>query len=118
MATRSESVSANRPASGRSGRSGLPGLKEAIPAECLRDLGVPDEFGKADALAACDIFVFLPRTKRLALLTSRHGLRQACDLRFCVSACRQLIEDNVTGLWADQDPSLAKKITFSFSSLI
>jgi glycosyltransferase involved in cell wall biosynthesis len=46
-------------------------LKEAIPAECLRDLGVPDEFGKADALAAWHC------------LRRGMGLRQACDLRPC-----------------------------------
>lgn len=86
-------------------------LKEAIPVECLRDLGVPDEFGKADALASCDIFC-LPSSHEafgIAYVEAwAYGKPVICGL---APACRQLIDENVTGLWADQDPSsLAKKI--------
>jgi glycosyltransferase involved in cell wall biosynthesis len=86
-------------------------LKEAIPAESLRDLGVPDELGKADALAACDIFC-LPSSHEafgIAYVEAwTYGKPVICGL---AAACRELIQDGVTGVWADQGPaSLAKKI--------
>jgi glycosyltransferase involved in cell wall biosynthesis len=86
-------------------------LKESIPAESLRDLGVPDESGKADALASCDIFC-LPSSHEafgIAYVEAwAYGKPVICGL---APACRELIQDGVTGLWADQDPaSLAKKI--------
>ena len=82
-----------------------------MPAESLRDLGVPDEFGKADALASCDIFC-LPSSHEafgIAYVEAwAYGKPVICGL---APACRELIEDGVTGLWADQDPaSLAKQI--------
>ena len=93
------------------GGSDYQSLKEAVPAESLRDLGVPDEFGKADALASCDIFC-LPSSHEafgIAYVEAwAYGKPVICGL---APACRELIEDGVTGLWADQDPaSLAKKI--------
>jgi glycosyltransferase involved in cell wall biosynthesis len=86
-------------------------LKDAIPAESLRDLGVPDEVGKADALAACDIFC-LPSSHEafgIAYVEAwAYGKPVICGL---AAACRELIQDGVTGLWADQEPaSLAEKI--------
>ena len=86
-------------------------LKDAIPAQSLRDLGVPDELGKADALAACDIFC-LPSSHEafgIAYVEAWAYAKPAiCGL---APACRELIEDGVTGVWADQDPpSLANKI--------
>ncbi len=82
-----------------------------MPARSLRDLGVPDESGKADALASCDVFC-LPSSHEafgIAYVEAwAYGKPVICGL---APACRELIEDGVTGLWADQDPaSLAKKI--------
>jgi glycosyltransferase involved in cell wall biosynthesis len=86
-------------------------LKDAIPAESLRDLGVPDEVGKADALAACDIFCLPSAHEAFGIAYVEawaYGKPVICGL---AAACRELIQDGVTGLWADQDPaSLAKKI--------
>jgi glycosyltransferase involved in cell wall biosynthesis len=86
-------------------------LKDLIPAESLRDLGVPDEVGKADALAACDIFC-LPSSHEafgIAYVEAwAYGKPVICGL---AAACRELIQDGVTGVWGDQDPaSLAEKI--------
>jgi glycosyltransferase involved in cell wall biosynthesis len=86
-------------------------LKQAIPAESLRDLSVPNEFGKADALAACDIFC-LPSSHEafgIAYVEAwAYGKPVICGL---APACRELVQPGVTGLWADQDPpSLAGKI--------
>jgi glycosyltransferase involved in cell wall biosynthesis len=86
-------------------------LKTTLPAESVRDLGVPDEFGKADALAACDVFC-LPSSHEafgIAYVEAwSYGKPVICGL---APACRELIEDGVTGVWADQDPaSLAKRI--------
>jgi glycosyltransferase involved in cell wall biosynthesis len=86
-------------------------LKEAVPAEALRDLGVPDELGKADALAACDLFC-LPSSHEafgIAYVEAwAYGKPVICGL---APASRELVGDGVTGLWADQNPaSLAKQI--------
>ncbi len=93
------------------GGSEYENLKAALPAESVRDLGVPDEFGKADALAACDVFC-LPSSHEafgIAYVEAwSYSKPVICGL---APACRELIEDGVTGVWADQDPpSLAKRI--------
>lgn len=86
-------------------------LKGAIPAESLRDLGVPDELGKADALAACAIFCLPSAHEAFGIAYVEawaYGKPVICGL---AAACRELIQDGVTGIWADQEPaSLAKKI--------
>ncbi|HEU4678967.1 MAG TPA: glycosyltransferase, partial [Terrimicrobiaceae bacterium] len=86
-------------------------LKEVVPSTSLCDLGVPDEVAKADALAACDIFC-LPSSHEAFGIAYVEAWAYAkpviCGL---APACRQLVEEGVTGLWADQDPpSLAGKI--------
>lgn len=86
-------------------------LKAVVPAESLRDLGVPDEVGKADALAACDIFCLPSSHEAFGIAYVEAWAYRKPVICGLAPACRQLVEEGVTGLWADQEPvSLAAKI--------
>ena len=86
-------------------------LKEALPAGSFRDLGVPDEFGKADALAACDVFCLPSSHESFGIAYVEAWAYSKPAICGLAPASRELIEDGVTGLWAEQDPaSLAKQI--------
>jgi glycosyltransferase involved in cell wall biosynthesis len=86
-------------------------LKEALPAGSLRDLGVPDEFGKADALAACDVFCLPSAHEAFGIAYVEAWAYSKPVICGPAPACRELIENGVTGIWAEQDPAdLAKQI--------
>jgi len=86
-------------------------LRAALPPASLRDLGVPDELGKADALAACDVFCLPSSHESFGIAYVEAWAYSKPVICGRAPACRELIEDGVTGLWAEQDPaSLAKQI--------
>jgi glycosyltransferase involved in cell wall biosynthesis len=86
-------------------------LKEALPAGSLRDLGVPDEFGKADALAGCDVFCLPSAHEAFGIAYVEAWAYSKPVICGPAPACRELIENGVTGIWAEQDPAdLAKQI--------
>lgn len=77
---------------------------EQIPPGSLRDLGVPDERTKADALAACDVFCLPSAHESFGIVYVEawsYGKPVICGT---ASASRELVEDGITGLWADQNP--------------
>jgi glycosyltransferase involved in cell wall biosynthesis len=82
-----------------------------IPNDSVRDLGTPDEQEKADALAACDVFCLPSAHESFGIVYVEawsYGKPVICGT---APACRELVQDNKTGLWADQNPqSLAGKI--------
>jgi glycosyltransferase involved in cell wall biosynthesis len=78
-------------------------LAESLPKESFRDLGMPDEQGKADALAACDVFCLPSAHESFGLVYIEawsYGKPVICGT---APACRELVEDGVTGLWSTQD---------------
>jgi glycosyltransferase involved in cell wall biosynthesis len=86
-------------------------VKAALPPASLRDLGVPDESGKADALAGCDVFCLPSSHESFGIAYVEAWAYRKPVICGEAPACRELIEDRVTGLWGDQDPaSLAKQI--------
>jgi glycosyltransferase involved in cell wall biosynthesis len=93
------------------GGSEFKNLVEALPPASLRDLGVPDELGKADALAGCDVFCLPSAHESFGIAYVEawsYGRAVICGT---APACRELIEDGVTGVWADQEPAtLADRI--------
>ena len=86
-----------------------------LPHGSFRDLGLASERTKADVLAACNVFC-LPSSHEsfgIAYVEAwSYGRPVICGT---APACRELIEDGKSGLWADQDPkNLAEKIVGLF----
>ena len=83
----------------------------AIPANSVRDLGIPDESEKADALAACDVFCLPSAHESFGLVYIEawsYGKPVICGP---APACRELVEEGRTGLWSSQQPKdLARAI--------
>ncbi len=75
-----------------------------ISPESVRDLGCPQEQEKADAYAACDVFC-LPSTHEsfgiVYVEAWSYGKSVICGT---APASRELVENGVTGVWADQQP--------------
>jgi len=83
-----------------------PGSEEASPVagDSIRDLGVPDEVTKADALAACDVFALPSAHESFGIVYVEawsYGKPVICGP---ASASRELVRDEVTGLWSEQTP--------------
>lgn len=80
------------------------GLRDRLPAESFRDLGIADEETKAQALAACDVFC-LPSTHESFGIVFVEAWSYAKPV-ICgpAPASRELIRDGQTGLHADQNP--------------
>ncbi|WP_397382166.1 glycosyltransferase family 4 protein [Prosthecobacter sp.] len=75
-----------------------------FPASALRDLGCPSEQQKADAYAACDAFCLPSAHESFGIVYVEawsFGKPVVCGT---APASRELVEDNVTGLWANQQP--------------
>lgn len=86
-------------------------LLAKIPARNVRDLGVPDELGKADAIAGCDIFCLPSAHESFGIVfvdAWSYGKPVVCGT---APACREFIANGETGLWASHDPQeLAEKL--------
>ena len=93
------------------GGSEFENLKASLPSSSVRDLGVPDEARKADAIAGCDVFCLPSAHESFGIAYVEawaYGRPVICGE---APACRELIEDGVTGIWANQDPAiLAAKV--------
>jgi len=79
-------------------------LLSALPPNSVRDLGVVDDATKADALAACDVFCLPSAHESFGIVYVEawsYGKPVICGM---APACRELVEDGVTGLHASQDP--------------
>jgi glycosyltransferase involved in cell wall biosynthesis len=79
-------------------------LVSRIPPASLRDIAIPDETEKADALAACDIFCLPSAHESFGIVYVEawsYGKVVVCGT---AAACRELIQDGITGCWADQNP--------------
>lgn len=77
----------------------------ALPDNSVVDLGVPDERTKASALAACDIFCLPSAHESFGIVFAEawsYGKPVVCGP---APASREWIQDGVTGLHSDQDPS-------------
>lgn len=73
-------------------------------ASSIRDLGCPSEQEKADAYAACDIFCLPSAHESFGIVYVEawsYGKPVVCGT---APASRELVEDNLTGVWADQQP--------------
>ncbi|CAN5334362.1 hypothetical protein BH09VER1_BH09VER1_52420 [soil metagenome] len=84
----------------------------ALPSNSIRDLGVPDEKEKADALAACTIFCLPSAHESFGIVYVEawsYGKPVICGP---AEASRELVRPGETGLWADHPPSsIAHAIT-------
>jgi glycosyltransferase involved in cell wall biosynthesis len=79
-------------------------LVAQIPRCALCDIDVPDENQKADALAACDIFCLPSAHESFGIVYVEawsYGKPVVCGT---APACRELVQDGLTGYWADQNP--------------
>jgi glycosyltransferase involved in cell wall biosynthesis len=75
-----------------------------IPSSNIRDLGCPSEQEKADAYAACDVFCLPSAHESFGIVYLEawsYGKPVICGT---APASRELVEDGVTGVWADQQP--------------
>lgn len=79
-------------------------LPDSLPPDAIRDLGIPDEAVKADALAACDIFCLPSAHESFGIVYPEawsYGKPVICGP---APAAREWIENDATGLWTDQSP--------------
>lgn len=75
-----------------------------ISPDSIRDLGCPSEQEKADAYAACDVFCLPSAHESFGIVYVEawsYGKPVVCG---AAPASRELVEDDVTGVWADQQP--------------
>ena len=75
-----------------------------VAGDCVRDLGVPDEEAKADALAACDVFALPSAHESFGIVYVEawsYGKPVICGP---APASRELVRDGLTGQWAEQTP--------------
>ena len=86
-----------------------------LPPGSFRDLGLASERTKADALAACNVFCLPSRHESFGIAYVEAWSYRKPVICGTAPACRELVEDGRTGLWADQDPAnLAEKISRLF----
>ncbi len=78
-------------------------LKTELPGNSVFDLGVPDEEEKADALAACHVFCLPSASESFGIVYVEAWLYEKPVVCGTAPACRELVEDGKTGLWASQD---------------
>ncbi len=75
-----------------------------ISPDSVRDLGCPTEQEKADAYAACDAFCLPSAHESFGIVYVEawsYGKPVVCGT---APASRELVENDVTGVWADQQP--------------
>ena len=80
-----------------------PELKAALPSNSIRDLGVPDETLKADALAACDVFCLPSALESFGIAYVEawsYGKPVICGT---APACRELIQNGINGRWSSHE---------------
>jgi len=86
-------------------------FKGTLPAENLRDLGIPDDRTKADALAACDVFCLPSAHESFGIVYVEawsYGKPVVCGV---APACRELVANEKTGLWSEGTPEcIAEKL--------
>ena len=75
-----------------------------IPPANVRDLGCLDEQQKADAYAACNIFCLPSAHESFGIVYVEAWSYGKPTLCGTAPASRELVEDGVTGIWADQQP--------------
>ncbi len=82
-----------------------------FPTANLRDLGVPDEISKANAIAGCDVFCLPSAHESFGIVyvdAWSYGKPVVCGT---APACREFIVDAKNGLWGNQVPEeLAQKL--------
>jgi glycosyltransferase involved in cell wall biosynthesis len=87
-------------------------LVAKIPPANVRDLGIPNELTKANAIAACDVFCLPSAHESFGIVYVDawfYGKPVVCGT---APACREFITDGKTGVWASQVPEeLAEKLT-------
>ena len=82
-----------------------------LPRDSFRDLGLASERTKADALAACQLFCLPSRHESFGIAYVEAWSYRKPVICGTAPACRELIEDEKSGLWADQNPkNIADKI--------
>jgi glycosyltransferase involved in cell wall biosynthesis len=87
-------------------------LVSQIPSSAVRDIGVPDETQKADVLAACDVFCLPSAHESFGIVFVEAWSYEKPVICGTAPACRELVQDAVTGYWADQNPfGLSERIT-------
>jgi glycosyltransferase involved in cell wall biosynthesis len=85
------------------GSSDEPRISKISPSN-IRDLGCPSEQEKADAYSACDIFCLPSAHESFGIVYVEawsYGKPVICGT---APASRELVENGVTGVWADQQP--------------
>jgi glycosyltransferase involved in cell wall biosynthesis len=87
------------------------GELDKLPPGSFRDLGLASERTKADALAACNVFCLPSSHESFGIAYVEAWSYRKPVICGTAPACRELIEDGKSGLWADQDPAnLSEKI--------
>jgi glycosyltransferase involved in cell wall biosynthesis len=88
-------------------------LVARIPPANIRDIGVPNEVTKADAIAACDVFCLPSAHESFGIVYVDAWFYSKPVVCGTAAACREFIVDGKTGLWANQVPEeLAEKLAF------
>lgn len=77
----------------------------------VRDIGIPNEVEKADALAACDVFCLPSAHESFGIVYVEAWSYAKAVICGPAPACREFIENGRTGLWSSQHPDdLAEKL--------
>jgi glycosyltransferase involved in cell wall biosynthesis len=86
-------------------------LVSKIPTANVRDIGIPDEISKANAIAGCDVFCLPSAHESFGIVyvdAWSYGKPVVCGT---APACREFIIDGKNGLWGNQVPEeLAQKL--------
>jgi glycosyltransferase involved in cell wall biosynthesis len=80
------------------------GALESIPFSRIRDLGIPGESDKADAIAGCDVFCLPSAHESFGIVYVEawsYGKPVICGT---APACRELVAHGINGLHASQKP--------------
>jgi glycosyltransferase involved in cell wall biosynthesis len=86
-------------------------LLAKIPARNVRNLGIPNELIKADAIAACEIFCLPSAHESFGIVFVDAWSYAKPVVCGTAPACREFIVNGETGLWASHDPEeLAEKL--------
>jgi glycosyltransferase involved in cell wall biosynthesis len=86
------------------GGFGYEALREALPADSFRDLGIADEETKARALSSCNVFCLPSAQESFGIVFAEafsYGKPVVCGP---APASREWIENGLTGLHVDQNP--------------
>jgi glycosyltransferase involved in cell wall biosynthesis len=82
-----------------------------LPCDSCRDMGIVDDATKADALAACDLFCLPSAHESFGIVYVEAWFYSKPVICGTAPACRELVQDGVTGLHSTQNPEeLADKI--------